>query len=109
MLTEHQEQVLFVNWFELQFPKVKIFAIPNGGNRNIVTAKKLKAEGVRKGVPDLFIPEWRLWVEMKRKKAGRLSLEQSEWIIYLKDCGYSVIVGRGFEDARDKVLSHQTR
>ena len=32
-----------------------IFAIPNGGKRHIGTARKLKAEGVRSGVPDIFL------------------------------------------------------
>lgn len=31
-------------------------AIPNGGKRDAVTASKLKAEGVKPGVPDTFLP-----------------------------------------------------
>ena len=100
MLTEHQEQKLFVKWFELQYPKVKIFAIPNGGNRNVITATMLKAEGVRKGVPDLFIPEWLLWIEMKRVKGGKLSPAQSDWIDYLNGCGHTALVANGFEEAK---------
>lgn len=53
---EHQLQVNCVNWFRYQYPNVLIMAIPNGGNRNLITAMKLKAEGVVSGVPDLFIP-----------------------------------------------------
>jgi hypothetical protein len=37
-------------------------------------------EGVSPGVPDLFIPDWLLWVEMKREKGGRVSPEQKDWI-----------------------------
>jgi hypothetical protein len=37
-----------------------------------------------RGIPDLFIPEWRLWVEMKRKTGGRLSTEQKSMINYLQ-------------------------
>jgi hypothetical protein len=33
-----------------------LFAIPNGGKRDAVTAARLKAEGVKAGVPDLFFP-----------------------------------------------------
>jgi hypothetical protein len=43
-------------------------------------AKRLKAEGVVRGIPDLFIPQWNLWVEMKRKTGGRLSPEQKSMI-----------------------------
>ena len=107
MLTEHQEQKLFVKWFELQYPKVKIFAIPNGGNRNVITATMLKAEGVRKGVPDLFIPEWLLWIEMKRVKGGKLSPEQSDWIDYLNGCGYTAVVANGFDEAKAVVLNNR--
>ena len=102
--SEHKEQVGFVNWFEAQFPRVRIFAIPNGGHRAVSVGKQLKAEGVRAGVPDLFIPEWHLWVEMKRVKGGRLSGEQKDWIAYLESIGYTVVVGLGAKDASRKVM-----
>ena len=48
----------------------KIFAIPNGGKRDIKTARNLKAEGVLSGVWDIFVPIPNnklcgLWIEMK--------------------------------------------
>lgn len=101
---EFHEQVGFVNWFEDRFPTVRIFAIPNGGKRSITTAKKLKAEGVKAGVPDLYIPAWNLWVEMKRVKGGRVSPEQKDWHEYLESIGDTVIIGKGAEDASRKVL-----
>lgn len=52
---EHLLQVDCVNWFHTNYPDIVIFAIPNGGQRHITVAKKLKAEGVLAGVPDLFI------------------------------------------------------
>ncbi len=70
--SEHDEQVGFVNWFRAKFAGVLIFAVPNGGKRSISAGKKFKAEGVVAGVPDLFVPEWNLWVEMKRASGGRL-------------------------------------
>lgn len=101
---EHREQVKLVRWFELQFPAVRLLAIPNGGNRNIVTAKKLKAEGVRRGVPDLQVPEWNLWIEMKNTKGGRISPEQKQWIEYLRAIGHTVFVCAGFHEARRMIL-----
>lgn len=101
--SEHVEQVTLINWFRATYPDVRIFAIPNGGWRDQNTAKKLKAEGVDSGVLDVFIPAWRLWIEMKRQKGGRLSPEQKSWKEYLEGTGYRVIVGRGFEDARRQI------
>lgn len=105
MKSEHLEQVDFVAWFRRNYPDVRIFAIPNGGYRGKAQAGKLKAEGVSPGVPDLYIPEWRLWIEMKREKGGTLSPAQKEWREYLESIGDCWIRGNGFEDAREKVLT----
>jgi len=104
VLSEHQEQALFVQWFRRTFPDIRIFAIPNGGARNIVTAGKLKAEGVSPGVPDLFIPEWLTWVEMKRARGGSVSADQKDWHQYLVSLGHKVILGFGCDDAINKII-----
>lgn len=101
---ESAEQVAFLQWFEAQFPGVRIFHIPNGGRRHIGTARKMKREGVRSGVPDLYIPAWGLWVEMKRQKGGALSKDQRDWIDYLTGLGQPVIVGKGWQDAMRQVM-----
>lgn len=103
--TEHEEQRELVRWFRQTWPGVRIFAIPNGGARSRATAGRLKAEGVSSGVPDLFIPAWGLWVEMKRSKGGSLSPEQKDWIKYLESVNYWVIVGKGEVDARQQILA----
>lgn len=66
----------------------------------------MKAEGVASGVPDLFVPAWGLWIEMKRQTNGRLSDNQKDWIAYLESIGHTVIVGYGFDDAREKITRH---
>jgi len=101
--TEHEEQREVVRWFRQTWPSVRIFAIPNGGARSKATAGRLKAEGVASGVPDLFIPAWRLWVEMKRAKGGSLSAEQKDWIEYLESVGHWVIVGKGADHAKQQI------
>ena len=103
MSTEHSHQAGFVTWFRTKYPGTLIFAIPNGGKRDIVTAKKLQMEGVTPGVPDLFVPELRLWIEMK-KPGGRLSEAQKSMIEYLEGIGHTVIVAYGARDASMKVL-----
>jgi hypothetical protein len=101
--TEHEEQRELVRWFRQTYKGVRIFAIPNGGARSPATAGRLKAEGVSSGVPDLCIPAWKLWVEMKRTKGGSVSAEQKDWIKYLEDVGYCVKVCKGAEAAKKQI------
>lgn len=102
--SEHDEQAGFVQWFRAKWPRVMIFAIPNGGKRDIKTAKRLHREGVTPGIPDLYIPAWKIWIEMKRQKGGRTSPYQNVMIEYLEQIGHTVIVGYGAMDASDKLL-----
>ena len=106
--TEHEEQRELVRWFRQTYKWVRIFAIPNGGARSPATAGRLKAEGVSSGVPDLCIPAWRLWVEMKRTKGGSVSPEQKDWIKYLEDVGDCVKVCKGAEDAKKQIQAFVT-
>ena len=82
---------------------MRIFAIPNGEARSKAAGARLKLEGVSPGVPDLFVPEWQLWIEMKRAKGGTISPAQKDWHAYLATIGQRVIVGYGVEDARRQI------
>lgn len=103
MTTEHIEQVKFVKWFRVQYPKVVIFAIPNGGARHPIVAKKMKAEGVLRGVPDLFVPQWKIWIEMKKDKTQKPSQVQLEMMNHLESIDYTTIVAFGCDDAISKI------
>ena len=109
VLAEHAEQVAFVNWFRMQYPRVLIHSIPNGAHlagtdaQRAAKMARLKAEGLVPGVPDLFIPVWRVWVEMKRP-GGVVSKEQRDVHARLRDAEYAVIVAYGWQDAREQVL-----
>ena len=92
--------MLFVQWFRRNYPGVLIFAIPNGGARHPAVAAKLKATGTVKGIPDLHVPAWGLWIEMKRQKGGRVSDEQREQIAYLESIGHTCLVCAGNEIAQ---------
>ena len=99
--TEHQEQVLFVQWFRRTYPDVRIFAIPNGEARSQSAGARLKAEGVSAGVPDLFIPAWNTWIEMKRSDGGRISAKQKDWWDYLSGIDHQVFVCAGADIAKE--------
>ncbi len=62
--SEHIEQREFVQWVR-QWTPFLIYAIPNGEKRSRNDGLRLKVEGVLAGMPDLHIPELRLWIEMK--------------------------------------------
>lgn len=105
--SEHEEQCLVIARAEALAPSVPalrlLFAIPNGGHRHKATAGKLKAEGVRKGVPDMCLPVpaggcHGLYIELKAQK-GQASPEQLEWIDALRAQGYRAEVCVGADEA----------
>ena len=97
--SEHIEQVRVVTWFDRCQPTLRgrLMAIPNGGQRNLVVATKLKAEGVTAGVPDLFVPGRRAFIEVK-KPGGRISPAQRDMMVKLRLLGYDCIVAYSVED-----------
>jgi len=99
---EHRMQVALVKW--LRHKGIFVFAIPNGGARNRITGKRLKDEGVIAGVPDLFIPAHKLFIELKAP-GGRLSKEQKECHAKLFDEGCKVAVCYSLEEAMGVVNS----
>lgn len=123
--TEHAHQVALFMWASLpeqqaRFPELKLmFAIPNGGERNKIVATRLKAEGVRSGVPDIFLPVPRhgragLFIEMKRPKSdnkakGRVSSKQVEWADELREQNFGVFLAEGWEAARDVIILYLSK
>lgn len=113
---EHTEQVNLMKWWSLSCHKYGLderllFAIPNGGERNVIVAARLKAEGVRAGVPDLFLAcahstYHGLFIEMKKPKGGRVSDNQKSFIELLKERGYATAVCRGWSEARSAIESY---
>lgn len=108
--TEHVEQAALVRWFDLQYPALRgrLAAVPNGGDRHPAVAGKLKAEGVRKGYPDLQLLMPRgcyhgLIIELKRIKGGRVEPEQADWIDWLSGQGYMAVVCKGADQACETI------
>lgn len=102
---EHQLQCACVKWFYYQYPKLRglLFAVPNGSRRDIVTASKLKAEGVVAGVSDLILLKktkqyGALLIEMKTA-TGRQSTNQKDWETKVTaNNEYKYIVVRSFQE-----------
>lgn len=123
-----QQKALFA-WAALncgQYPALAyMFAIPNGGLRDIRTATTLKAEGVRSGVCDIFLPwplyhdpnAWSeckyhgLFIEMKlekyrNRKNGGCSEEQVDFINWATSVGYYCKVCYSWIEARDTLIAY---
>lgn len=105
--SEHNEQVAVFRWAQMnegRWPELRwMFAIPNGGARATLTAIKLKAEGVKSGVPDIFLPAPRngcpgLWIELKVGK-NKATSNQLDWMEGLQHYGYAVALCYGAEEA----------
>lgn len=97
--TEHDEQAAFVQWFGYTYPGVLMYANINGVRTSPKQIRKVKAEGMVSGIPDLEIPAWNLFIEMKRVKGGTVSPEQKQVIQYLQNNGKVVFVCKGCDDA----------
>lgn len=66
-------------------------------------AVRVKSLGYQAGTLDIFLPEHRVYIELKRQKGGSLSPEQKARIPRLEAAGYRVIVARGAVDAIDQL------
>lgn len=114
--SEHEEQKALMIWATAQVGRgrwmlVNLFAIPNGGDRHPAVAGKLKAEGVMCGVPDLLLA-WPaggyhgLFIELKRRRGGRVSPDQEKWHGRLRQAGYAVVVARGCTEAAELITAY---
>lgn len=82
--------------------------VPNGGVRNPIAGARLKAQGVKPGVPDVLIftsppriSATGAAIELKRLNGGRTSIEQTGWHDTLRNLGWRVHVAKGALDAID--------
>jgi hypothetical protein len=111
---EADEQKALFQWAKLQeckYPElVLLFAIPNGGSRHVIEARNLKLQGVKSGIPDMFLPVARgdyhgLWIELKAEK-GKLQENQKEWLANLNGQGYLAEVAYGWEEAKTIIIHY---
>jgi hypothetical protein len=125
--SEHGHQVALMLWSSEQEriagyePLRWLHAIPNGGDRDKVTAGRMKAEGVKSGVCDLFLPHARggyfgIYIEMKKPEqiltngkkspAGTLSDNQKGFITFVAKEGYAAVTCWTWVQARDVLMTY---
>lgn len=110
--SESLEQQFLFRWCafsEGKYPELKLlYHIPNEGKRSKSTGGRMKAEGLRAGVPDLCLPVARgkyhgLYIEMKREKGSKHTDIQKQWQADLCEQGYCAVVCYGWEDAKNMI------
>jgi hypothetical protein len=112
---EGLEQAALLRELALRFPAAAelIFHVPNGGHRVKAVAAKLKAQGVKAGIPDLVLPMARggyfgLYIEFKANPPfdAEVSVNQQASINKLNAQGYLAVVCRGHIDALETIRSY---
>lgn len=119
--TEHGHQAALFCWAVDSVGKYPclefMFAIPNGFYGDSGQKGKMKAEGLRSGVPDVMLPYAMnqfvsgfksysgLFIEMKVKK-NIADANQIKYIDYLRSAGYYVAICYSWEEARDTLIKY---
>lgn len=117
---EDAHQTALFRWATLQagaHPELAMLMhVPNGGARNAREGKRLKAQGVRRGYPDIVLDVARggyfgLRIELKAPsselgRAPHVTPDQHEWLDRLTVYGYRAAVCVGWEAARDELLHY---
>lgn len=94
-------------WFKNEYQmhgKGLIFAVPNGGTRHILEAKKLKATGLMSGVSDLIVvlPNKVLFIELKIEK-GIQSETQKIFETKIKNLNHDYTICRNEEEFKTHI------
>lgn len=110
---ESAEQQAVIKWAQLsskRYPQLKwLHSSQAGVKLSITQARIAKAEGLKAGIADLFLPypnkEYSgLYIEMKRPKTstsvkGKLSDSQREFLDYANSVGYKAVICYGAQEA----------
>lgn len=81
-----------------------MYHIPNEGKRSKSTGARLKAQGLKAGVPDVCLPTAHggyigLYIEMK-VEPNRPTENQKKWLRALREAGHMVAVCYSWDEAR---------
>lgn len=110
---EHDEQKTFFSYLLTAYPHVyqHTFAIPNGAHKTYNGRRKFQKEGLKAGVPDLFVAlpmngYSGLFIEMKRVNGNNPGPQQRTWLNRLSDAGYKCVVCKGCDMAIEAVKEY---
>lgn len=111
---EDNEQKIVFQWADYYHVLRWMHSIPNGGKRNPREAARLKAQGVKSGVSDIFLPMVSdgypgLYIELKRRKqdgSSTVSKNQKKFHIDMKKQGYYCVVCYGASEAIDVIKEY---
>lgn len=116
MMNEFDHQVEIFRWADYwsqKYPALEmLYSNTNGGLRNLIVAKKLKAAGAKKGIPDIVLPfvndlgEGALYIELKRPEKSTVTREQQRWIARLNESGNRAVVCKGWVAAVKEIASY---
>lgn len=106
---EEGECIRFAQWLDMN--QLLYTHVGHGNKLHKSTANKLKAMGLKPGVPDYLIFEpvrlskhyVGLAIEMKRVEGGRTSEHQKKWLEDLRSKGWYVMVCNGADEAIELV------
>jgi hypothetical protein len=113
-MSEHDHQKAVCDYLDAAYPDALYHANPNGawlaGNKaqRFGQMRKLKAEGLTPGTPDLFIAEPRgawhgFYLEMKDPNGAKPTENQVWFIAHAEQRGYFTAVAYGFDEARELI------
>lgn len=111
---EENMQIALFQWAALEqgrYPELRLlFHVPNGGKRGKVEAARLKAAGVKAGVPDVCLPVPRggyhgLYIELKAGK-NRPTADQTAWLTGLGQNGYRAAVCCSLDEATREIEAY---
>ncbi len=113
-MTEHQAQVEIFNKVNLlcsKYPELTLLSSSlNGVKLTLGQAKKMKASGMKKGYPDLFLPVPRgkyhgLFIELK-VGTNKPTKEQRIWLKTLNNQGYKAVCCVGVAATMGTILNY---
>lgn len=115
--SEENEQIALFRWAEFamqQYPELSLmYHVPNEGKRSKVTGAKLKAAGLKAGVPDICLPVARgvhigLYIEMKVGN-NKPTENQKKWLDALKREGHFTAVCYSWEQAKGVIEDYLSK
>lgn len=110
-MSEAEEQITVVEYCDAL--GIPIYHIPNERRCSAKTGAHLKAQGLRRGFPDLCVPVpagdfSALYIELKAE-GGKVSAEQEEWIYRLRRYGNLACVCYGAKNAIELIEAYMAR